>query len=250
MIEICPFIGAPINFHNKCYIYPPRIVDVVTNDKFSIYLHLLTIEMEDLEEQFMQKIDEGQLAPTPFEYLLMGSSQDKDFRKLIIDAFKFFIHEDIEFLYEKKAILIGNIHEVISNSKSVSDIIYIAEEDFFDFQNKIRLSVGLDEIEPPEPINPHEHPKVRAMKAKARYRDRIKRKKGSNGGISLKESIVAICCMGIGISPLNIGEMSFASINEIMTTYQRKEKYDIDVRSLLAGAKKEKVNPKYWMKKQ
>jgi hypothetical protein len=27
---------------------------------------------------------------------------------------------------------------------------------------------------------------------------------------------VAICCMGIGITPLNIGEMSYAAIGEIM----------------------------------
>jgi hypothetical protein len=54
--------------------------------------------------------------------------------------------------------------------------------------------------------------------------------------------------MGIGITPLNIGEMSYASIFTIMKTYQDKEKYDLDVRSLLAGADSKKIKPKYWIK--
>jgi hypothetical protein len=54
--------------------------------------------------------------------------------------------------------------------------------------------------------------------------------------------------MGIGITPLNIGELSYASIGPIMDMMQEKEKYDIDVRSLLAGADSKKIKPKYWIR--
>lgn len=54
--------------------------------------------------------------------------------------------------------------------------------------------------------------------------------------------------MGIGITPLNIGELSYASIGVIMNMMQDKEKYDIDIRSLLAGASSKKVKPKYWIR--
>lgn len=84
------------------------------------------------------------------------------------------------------------------------------------------------------------------MKAKARYRDKIKAKQG--GGISLLTTLVSICCMGIGITPLNIGEMSYASLNIIMNTFQEKEKYHIDIASLQAGADSKKINPKYWIR--
>lgn len=253
MIDLCAFIGAPINFHNKCSIYPPTVKEVVSNEQFSLYLHLLTLEQEDMEQQFIDQLKEGKSVPTPFEYLLLGSKESKDFAQSVKDAFQFFIHEEVEFLFDKKIIIIGNLAEALTKAQSIDDIVYITSDEYFEFQNAIRAASGLEMIEPPEAPDPNEHPKVRAMKAKARYRDYIKRKKGSKkskDGISLKETIVAICCMGLGISPLNIGEMSFASVSEIMSTYQRKEKYDIDIRSLLAGAKKEKVNPKYWMKKQ
>ena len=83
------------------------------------------------------------------------------------------------------------------------------------------------------------------MKAKARYRDKIKAKQG--GGINLLTSLASICCMSSGINPLNIGEMSYASINTLISTYQKKEKYDIDIASLQAGADSKKIKPKYWI---
>jgi hypothetical protein len=54
--------------------------------------------------------------------------------------------------------------------------------------------------------------------------------------------------MGIGITPLNIGEMSYVAMETIMSVYQNKEKYTLDVDSLLAGADSKKIKPKYWIR--
>jgi hypothetical protein len=107
--------------------------------------------------------------------------------------------------------------------------------------------VGKGMVEPP---NPDEHPRVKEMKRKARYRDKVKAKQAAKGkdGVSLFTLIVSICCMGIGITPLNIGELSFASLKAIMRKYQEKEKYHIDIESLLAGADSKKINPQYWIR--
>ena len=61
-------------------------------------------------------------------------------------------------------------------------------------------------------------------------------------------SLVSICCMGLGITPLNIGEMSYTAIDSILRKYQEKEKYQLDVDRLLAGADSKKVKPKYWIR--
>jgi hypothetical protein len=105
-------------------------------------------------------------------------------------------------------------------------------------------------VKPPEPIDPEEDPMIAEIKRRARERDRIKAKRASKGkdGISLSTCLTAICCMGIGITPLNIGEMSYAAVGPIMKIMQDKEKYDIDIRSLLAGADSKKVKPKYWIR--
>jgi hypothetical protein len=70
---------------------------------------------------------------------------------------------------------------------------------------------------PIEKPNPNEHPKVRAMKAKARYRDRVKAKQNAKNGLNLYSIMASICCMGIGLNPLNIGEMSYIAMQAILS---------------------------------
>ena len=140
-------------------------------------------------------------------------------------------------------ILVGDIEELIPKLSSLDQLPKIDSNNYFEFQNFIRASLGEKPVEKP---NPDEHPKIRRMKALARYRDKIKAKRG--GGINFLTSMASICCMGIGITPLNIGEMSYAALGVIMSTYQEKEKYGIDIRSLLAGASSKQINPKYWIR--
>jgi hypothetical protein len=68
---------------------------------------------------------------------------------------------------------------------------------------------------------------VAEIKRKSRYREKLKAKKNanSNSGISLYTLLVSICCMGLGITPLNIGEMSYVALEAILQKYQEKEKY-------------------------
>jgi hypothetical protein len=58
---------------------------------------------------------------------------------------------------------------------------------------------------------------IAEIKRRARERDRKKAKQHSKDGISFNACLTAICCMGIGITPLNIGEMSYAAVGPIMS---------------------------------
>ena len=245
MIDPATFIGKPLFFQNKFYIYPPTVEQVITTPSYSQFVKLLTITQEDIIEDL--KKEDNQQAPTPFEFLLINCFHNKQFLEIANKAFQFFLHEDISFLYEEKMLIVG-LNKTLQHIKSLDELITIKEEDYFDFQNAIRIAIGEKPIKPPEPPNPNEDPRITAMKAKARARDRLKAKQGSKNGISLSTSLTAICCMGIGITPLNIGEMSYAAVGPIMTMMQNKEKYDVDIRSLLAGADSKKVKPKYWIR--
>ena len=83
---------------------------------------------------------------------------------------------------------------------------------------------------------------------KIKQSEELLKKKKSKQAPTLGTLLTAICCMGIGLTPLNIGEMSYAALHLLTRIYQEKEKYDIDIRSLLAGADKKKVKPKYWIR--
>ena len=247
MLNPTILIGEPLNYKGKINIYPPAVKQVVTNPSFGVFYKLLTITQDDVKDELKDKIKAGEQMPTPFEYLILNCQYVGGFSTILRGAFQFFCKTDIGFLFEEKKIIIGNVEELVQTITDVSEIKYLTEEDFFDFQNIVREACGDKPITPPEPDDPNEDPRIRRIKEKARERDRIKAKQ-SRGGISLSTCLVAICCMGIGITPLNIGEMSYASVGEIMKVMQDKEKYDIDIRSLLAGADSKKVKPKYWIR--
>ena len=245
------FLGLPREFQQKFLIYPPTVKDIVSNSNFFQYKTLLTLSQEELEDIFIKNNKDKNFdaydkfkVPTPFEYLMANSYHNKEVEQLAKDAFFLFIRQPITFLYEQGIIIIGDLEEELERiGNNINALVYLKADDFFAFQNAIRESLGEDPVEPPDPTL---HPKIRRMKALARYRDKIKAKKGM--GINLLTTLVSICCMGIGITPLNIGELSYASLSTIMRTYQEKEKYEIDVRSLQAGADAKKVKPKYWIR--
>ena len=241
------FLCEPVQFKPGIKIYPPKVKEVVNNDSYGMFCRILTYSQEEIEDQFVENNKTLQSYPTPIEFLLNNSYHHKDYESQCKAAFRFFIHEEVSFLYEQKMILIGNLEDALKNTKSLDDLIVIKEEEFFDFQNMLRESIGKKSIEPP---NPNEHPKIKEMKRRARYRDRIKAKNAekSKDGVSLFATLVSICCMGLGITPLNIGEMSYVAIDSILRKYQEKEKYDLDIKSLLAGADSKKIKPQYWIR--
>ena len=241
------FLGEPVWFKPGIKVYPPKLRDVAANRFYQVYSRLLTYSQEEVEDEFVESQKEMETYPTPLEFLLANCYHSKDYEIRCKEAFSFFIHEDVTFLYEQKIIIIGKLEEVLKSASTLDDLIVIKEEDFFDFQNLIRECIGKKTVEPP---NPNEHPRVKEMKRKARYRDKVKAKNAakSKDGVSLFTTLVSICCMGLGITPLNIGEMSYVAVESILRKYQEKEKYDLDIKSLLAGADSKKIKPKYWIR--
>lgn len=233
------FLGYPAEFKNICWIYPPKVKDVACTKEYGAYVHMLMISQEEIEDEYVRAGIEFDKLPNPFEYILSNAYNNIQFRVLLEKAFYFFLHERVYFLFDQKAIAIGDLKKL----KSVEKMKLLKEEDYFDFQNMLRESVGSKPVEPPKP---NEDPRVKRIKAKARYRDYIKAKHGK--GLTLQSTLASISCMGLGLNPLNIGELSYAAVPVLLATYQNKEKYELDVDSLLAGADSKKVHPVYWIR--
>ena len=233
------FLGYPVEFKQLCLVYPPKVKDVVSNVKYGIYAKLLTLSQEEIEDQYVEKGWDLKELLTPFEFMLNNAFNDETLAQLTKESFEFFIHEPVTILPEQKAVLIGDVKSM----KSVESLRIMRETDFFDFQNLIRNSIGTKSVEAPRA---DEDPRVKAIKAKARYRDRIKEKKGL--GIKLITSLAAICCMNMDLNPLNIGELSYAAVPILMNIYQEKEKYRLDIDSILAGGDSKKIKPQYWIR--
>ena len=242
MINSYAFLALPIRKKNYS-VYPPTLNDSLNNPNFAQWEGLFTTSQEELEDSIHEHNPsyDGPI-PTPWLFLLGSAYEDKEFENTIREAFRFFLHEEITILYENQVIVLGNLEEELTKANSAEELRIIDEEEFFNLQNTVRTSLGIAPVEKPDP---DESPRIKRMKAKARLRDRVKAKKGM--GLSLGDSLVSICCMGIGLTPLNIGEISYAALGKIIDRYQKKEAYETDIQSILAGADAKKIHPKYWI---
>ena len=247
MIDERIFLGYPIDFKDICQIYPPTVNDVVGNKDFLIYQSLFTMTQEELDDAYGQD-ERIQKIPTPFQYLLMNYYQDEGIREKIHEAFKQFIHEPVTIVPEIEMLLIGKSEDELDPDVDLDNPRLLTEENFFDFQNQIRLVMGNEKIKPPDPEEENLDPRIRRYKAKIRASEKMLAKKKAGKSPTFGTLLAAICCMGIGLSPLNIGEMSYACVHWLISMEQQKEEYDIDIRALLAGADSKKVKPKYWIK--
>jgi len=247
MINDKIFLGKPIKFKDICKIYPPTVAEVVENDDFNSYQALFTITQEELNKAYLQ--DESILqVPTPFQYLLMNYYQDEGVKIKIEEAFKFFVHEPVTIVPEIELLLIGKSESELNPDVDLENPRILTEDNFFDFQNQIRLAMGSNPIKPPEPEDINEDPRVRRWKMKIKEREEFLNVKQRKNSPTFGTLLAAICCMGIGLNPLNIGEMSYACVHWLIAMYQQNEEYDVDIRALLAGADSKKVKPKYWIK--
>lgn len=244
MIDPYSFLGRPIPFGKICKVYPPKIQEILDEQNYNVYKKLLLCTQEDLEDEYTEQnlpLDE---MPTPFEYLFKLAEASEEIKQIILDGFQFFIKEPISLLMDQKLILVGDLEKTLPKIKSIDELRIIKENNYFEFQNILRRAIGEKEA---EPYNPNENPKIKYFKAKARQRDRVKAVNSKNG-LAFGTVLASICCMGLGITPLNIGELSQAAIAVIMRTYQEKHKYDVDIESLINGADKKKVKPQFWIR--
>ena len=247
MIDEKIFLGFPINFKDVCKVYPPTVNDVVGNEDFAIYQSLFTITQEELDKAYLKDENVVQV-PSPFHYLLMNYYQDDEIREKIDEAFLQFVHEPVTIVPEIEMLLIGKSEEELDPNIDLDEPRLLTEENFFEFQNQIRMVLGMDTIKPPEPEEINLDPRIKRWKMKVQESEEIIKAKKAKNAPTLGTLLAAICCMGIGLNPLNIGEISYACVHWLIAMEQQKEEYDIDIRALLAGADSKKVKPKYWIK--
>ena len=244
MIDPNFFLGYPVAFGNICSVYPPKIKDILNDKNYPVYKKLFFSSQEDIEDEYTELDLSLEDVPTPLGYLFQMCLTDARIKQIALDGFQFFIKEPVTMLNDQQMIIVGDLTQELKTVKSVEQLRILKEDNYFEFQQLLRRSVGEKEI---EPYDPNLHPKVKYFKAKQRLRDRVKAK-NSKDGLTLGSTLASICCMGLNLNPLTIGELSQTAVSVLVRYYQEKEKYEIDIQSLLAGADSKKVKPKNWIR--
>ena len=229
------FLGLPIEF-NGFSIYPPTIKEVVSTYRFPLYCELLLATVEDYEDQVVKPANDFRfppdwVAPDPFYIILAIVAESQEGEDLIREALQFFTKEDnIIFDLKRELIVVGDLSKKIIEGFDAFP--KIDKDNYIDFQNALRMAIGRELYEPPDKDM---LPQVRRIKAMARYRERVK-----GLGSTPLDLMTALCCMGIGLTPLNVGDITYAAALDLQERYQLKEKYDIEVRVMTSGFGAEK----------
>lgn len=227
-----------------CMVHPLKIRDKVMLDKeYNKHLQLLTISDEDIEDILIQRMGEQEYSAmekiSPFQYILTNAQYSDLFLLDLRKAFSTFIKEEIIVIPKINKIIIGNPTEER----------FLDESNFDDFQKILRLQNHLDV---PEEISEDENPMAKKfrLRRKAVKEAKARQSAKNENAPDFVDLMSGLCCANIGITWNNVGDLPIFTFYELLHRIQKKEKYAIDIDSILAGADSKKVKPKYWISKE
>lgn len=252
-------IGIPINFQGILKLYPPTVKDSLEFPAFEEISSLVTISQESIwdrinEEESGKKIydfrlhsegdnyKQSQDAPSPMDTLLEFCEQSPAAQRLVEEYFFLILREKVRLISKPNLIVLA---EDLIEADDPGEARVISEDNYFDFQNKVRSILGKKLISKPDP---DESSQVALIKAKARARDRIKSRQNSKDSISYSTTLLSLCCMNNGINPLNLGEIPYASVQAISRMNTQKDVYDSDIAIRSNAFAKVKGELKYWVR--
>lgn len=234
------FFGAAIPLGTVAMIYPLTVKEIVGMgvESYQKYVGLFILTEEILKEQFKNKGDIFPEDMTVFEYLLVKAKMEDSFFIELKQAFSTFLRENVIIHIDLKRIEVGKVR----------DRRFIDEDLFFDFQNIIRVQNNRDLIERPDPNEDPMAKKFRLRRAEVELAKNAQANKEDKEGLSFESSLSCLCAYNIGVTHENIGQLPYYTFHELLARAREKEKYELDIQSLLAGASSKKIKPKYWVR--
>lgn len=229
------FACVSSQFKNICTVRPFTVRQYLEMNPitYSNYLGLLLINKKEIKQMIENKLktkieDDSEIKPLSF--LLENAEANNSFFIELTNAFNTFINEEV--------LLLPKIHSVVVGD--FKDKKLITDENFFDFQ-EILMIQNRKEIPKPPPEN--ESAGQRKMRLLAEKREAVKKKqqqKEGGKGMALSELLEVATVYGISL------DNSIYGFYQLIERYRAKEKWDRDTQFIIAGAKPEELNTKYW----
>lgn len=233
--------GAAIPLGDVCMIYPLTIKEIVGmgENKYRQQLNLLTLTSYDLFEHYKEKGVKVSEDIDVYDNLMDSCENDKYFLLDLEEAFSTFIRERVRILSDIRVISVGDN----GLEKRIID-----KNNFSDFQNILRIQNRIPEEEKvPENETPMQR-KFRIRRAMVAQAKKKQAEKNSKESVSFHDLISSLCAYNIGINIFNVGDLSIYAFYELLERTQEKTKYELDIKSILAGADPKKVKPKNWIR--
>ena len=238
--------GSPVFLEDVCAIYPATIGEIVDigYSTFQKYLGVLISEKPTIEKNEDSEFKELLRQLTDFQYFLMMLQVDVTINQTVKEAFKFFIHEDVNFSLDPPQIIVGPIEEQH----------LLTEELFYDFQRILRRMYFVEQEGEEIIILNDDPPAVRKLKEKMRAnREKVRKakaKQSAKEGTDLKFSdlIGSVTIDNCGLNMENIWNITYYAFHDQLKRMGWRDQFNINNKAAMAGAKLKKSQLKHWMR--
>lgn len=224
--------GLPIPMSDfSCSLYPSTLREIATigTSKYFKYINLLTIKKEEILTIVKEEID-------PFDFLIINASSQEEFKDELIEALKFFVKEEILFLPEIECFVVGDFQ----NSRMIT------KDNFNEFQKILSIQNFLEEDVVKFAGENASATYIKNKLEKGRKKiEQIKNKKLLEQ-IELAD-LVGSLSINSNLNICTVWDISYYAFNDQFKRMRLLEKYNTDLRSIMAGADPKKIKIQDWI---
>lgn len=235
--------GKEITIDGVGTITPIAIEEIVEigEKTFYQYLNHICFDIDDLNatQEEKNKLFEDNI--TSFHLIVSGCMYDNEYLNLVLSAFKFFFHEDIQFFQEAGFFYFGDLKEQR----------YITMENFEDIKKVIKLQNCLLKNDILEE-NPKDERTRILLEKRRKAREKLARAKARDNdsdseNITFADLVSIMCANANGVNYENVWNMNYYMFQNQFQRMKLIDDFDISIRSLLAGAKSDDIELKHYI---
>jgi len=220
----------------KLYCLTNDEIKKIKFTKYNQYLSMLCLEKEQIKTFLSDYLkDEDDIST--FEYLVSVSYHDIQFRQLILDALSVFFKEEIIFSMESLCFFVGDLN--------LNNVINIHNYEYIKFI--LKKQNGIQTEEPEKFANSIAEQMAKKLK---QMREKYNKSKINDDQIyDYSDILSSISAKHHSINPLNIGQLTVYQTLDQFKRLNKIDKFDIDIQSLLHGAKQDDIKLENWFSK-
>jgi len=211
-------------------------IEELTEAKYFQYVSIIGVNKESFQ------VEDDNI--TIFDLVFAICIKDDVFRDLYISSMSHFIR--------KQVCMYASDSDYFFYTENEEECTFITGENYEDIIEVIKLQNCITKKSDEDEDNPADEKTRKLLERQKKARALLaKAKKGDDDGepLTLSDLVSILASNGNGITPFNVWDMNFYWFNNQFNRMKMLDEYDINIRSLLAGAKSEDINLKHWMSK-
>lgn len=223
--------GLSLKFSN-IEIKPLTLIQIADIGYKQYNLYLMNLIAEPKDFNLVEGIDINSI--TTWDIILSNMYHGTDeYREFLINAMELFVQDKVTFVYCKGYFYVGNI----------KDNKIINKDNFEEFKRILKIQNCLDKEKKEEKFANKKAEEI--MKKIMKGRQSIK---NNSEKVEFSDLVSVLAANGNGLNILNVWDLTMYKFNDQFARMQMIEEYDINIRSLLAGANSNEIKLKHYIR--